>query len=382
MSRLVVIATLAISLAVPRPVAGGPRARRAPPEVTCFACIVVDDSGGVLWSRRPGARLPNASTTKMVTALALRRAYRLDLGALVKVSERAAATGGGGLDLAPHDVYRARALLLAMLLSSSNDAAVALAEHAAGRERRFVATMNRVAAELGARRSHFVNPHGLDAPEHYASAADLARLGLALLEDPVLAPLVGTGEEAVAAPGGAFTLENRNPLIESYRGAVGIKTGFTAGSGEVLVGAARRHGRTVVAVAMRAREAARDARRLLDFGFARLARGVIVRRGARVGELIFDSAGSTVAVAASAIRGWAPRGAVRIAFVPHEVRLPVAAGDEVGRVEVSWQGRVVGRAEAVAGAPVAGAGPSWLGERLAAVLRAAYVLVDALGGRV
>jgi D-alanyl-D-alanine carboxypeptidase len=89
-----------------------------------------------------------------------------------------------------------------MLLSSSNDAAVALAEHAAGRERRFVATMNRVAAELAARRSHFVNPHGLDAPGHYASAADLARIGGALLEDPVLAPLVGTGEEAVAAPGG------------------------------------------------------------------------------------------------------------------------------------------------------------------------------------
>jgi D-alanyl-D-alanine carboxypeptidase len=163
---------------------------------------------------------------------------------------------------------------------------------------------------------------------------------------------------------------------------VGIKTGFTAGSGEVLVGAARRHGRTVVAVAMRARDAARDGRRLLDFGFARLARGVIVRRGARVGELTFDSAGSAVVVAGSEIRGWAPRRAVRIAFVPHEVRLPVAAGDEVGRVEVSWRGRIVGRAEAVAGEPAAGAGPSWLGERLAAVLGAAYELVDALGGRV
>jgi hypothetical protein len=133
---------------------------------------------------------------------------------------------------------------------------------------------------------------------------------------------------------------------------------------------------------MRAQDAGRDARRLLDFGFARMARGVVVARGAQVGELTFDSAGSAVVVAARAIRGWAPPRAARIAFVPHEVRLPVAAGDEVGRVEVRWRGRIVGTAEAVAGEPVAGARPSWLAERLAGVLGAAYELVDALGGRV
>ncbi len=382
MSRLVVVATLALSLAVPGPVGGAREGGAAVPEVTCFACIVVDDAGRVVWSRRPEVQLPNASTTKMVTALALRRVYGLALTDLVEVSERAAATGGGGLDLAPHDVYPARTLLLALLLTSSNDAAVALAEHAAGRERAFVATMNRVAAELGARRSHFVTPHGLDAPGHYSSAADLARIGRALLRDSILRRLVGTGDEIVAGPEGPVTLENRNPLIESYRGAVGIKTGFTAASGEVLVGAARRHGRTVVVVALRARDAGRDARRLLDFGFARLARGIVVARGARVGELTFDSAGSAVVVTGRAVRGWAPPRAARIAFVPHEVRLPVAAGDEVGRVEVRWRGRIVGRAEAVAGEPVAGEGSSWLAERLAAVLGAAYGLVDALGGRV
>jgi serine-type D-Ala-D-Ala carboxypeptidase (penicillin-binding protein 5/6) len=382
MSRLVVVATLAISLALPGPVVPARGGAPGVPEVTCFACIVVDDAGRVLWSRRPEVRLPNASTTKMVTALALRRVYELALTDLVEVSERAAATGGGGLDLAPHDVYPARTLLLALLLTSSNDAAVALAEHAAGRERAFVAAMNRVAAELGARRSHFVTPHGLDAPGHYSSAADLARIGHALLRDPILRSLVGTGEEIVAGPRGALALENHNPLIETYRGAVGIKTGFTAASGEVLVGAARRHGRTLVVVALRAEDAGRDARRLLDFGFARMARGLVVARGAQVGELTFDSAGSAVAVSARAIRGWAPPRAAGIAFVPHEVRLPVAAGDEVGRVEVRWRGRLVGTAEAVAGEPVAGAGPSWLAERLAGVLGAAYELVDALGGRV
>lgn len=386
MSRLVVVAALAISLAIPGPVAGAgagaPAGAGAVPDVTCFSCTVVDDAGRVLWSRRPGARLPNASTTKMLTALTLRRVYGLDLADPVEVSERAAATGGGGLDLAPHDVYRARSLLLALLLTSSNDAAVALAEHAAGRERAFVSAMNRVAAELGARRSHFVTSHGLDAPGHYASAADLARIGWALLRDPVLRPLVGTGEEIVPGPRGPLALHNRNPLIESYRGAVGIKTGFTAASGEVLVGAARRHGRTLVVVAMRAHDAGRDARRLLDFGFARMARGVVVARGERVGELTFDSAGSAVVVTERAVRGWAPPRAARIAFIPHEVRLPVAAGDEVGRVEVRWRGRIVGTTDALAGERVAGAGPSWLAERLAGVLGAAYELVAAFGGHV
>jgi D-alanyl-D-alanine carboxypeptidase (penicillin-binding protein 5/6) len=363
--------------AVPRPAATAPA-----PAVSCAACIVVDDEGRALWSRRPSLPLPNASTTKMVTALALTRVYDLDLGAAVEISANAAETGGGGLDLARHEVYSAGALLQAMLLTSSNDASVALAEHAAGTEGAFVATMNRVAARLGARDTHFVTPHGLDAPGHHSSAADLARIGAVVVEDRVLAPIVARGDAVIEGPEGTVSLENRNPLIESYRGAVGIKTGFTDGSGQVLVAAARRHGRTLVAVAMRARDAGRDARRLLDYGFGRLARAVLVERGIAVGEMTFVAAGSALVVTASEVRGWAPPGAAAVEFVPDEVRLPVAAGDEVGVVEVRWRGRVVGRTEAVAEEPAAREETSELAEGLAGLLRVAYAAVRALGGAV
>lgn len=341
---------------------------------------MVDDGGRALWSRRPRIPLPNASTTKMVTALALTRVYDLDPGAAVEVSAHAAETGGGGLDLARNEVYSAGALLHAMLLTSSNDASVALAEHAAGTEAAFVATMNRVAARLGAPDTHFVTPHGLDAPGHHSSAADLARIGAVVVEDRVLAPIVASGDAVIDGPEGAIALENGNPLLESYRGAVGIKTGFTDGSGQVLVAAARRHGRTLVAVAMRARDAGRDARRLLDYGFGRLARGVLVERGIAVGEMTFVAAGSALVVTASEVRGWAPPRAAAVEFVPDDVRLPVAAGDEVGVVEVRWRGRVVGRTEAVADEPAAREATSELAEGLAGLLRVAYEAVRAVEG--
>ncbi|MFN2525971.1 MAG: D-alanyl-D-alanine carboxypeptidase family protein [Actinomycetota bacterium] len=251
--------------------AAGPlrAAGRAGPEVSCDACIVVAD-GDAVWSRNPAARLPNASTTKMVTALLT--ITRVGVEERIVVSTSAAATSGGGLELSAGDVYTVRELLLALLLSSSNDAAVALAEHVSGAEHRFVAQMNAYARYLGARSTHFVTPHGLDTPNHYSSARDLALIGDRLLGEPVLARMVARQRVTIGTGDGRETLENRNELLGSYRGAVGIKTGQTSGAGEVLVAAARREGHLVIAVAMRSDEATLDARALLDYGFAHLRR--------------------------------------------------------------------------------------------------------------
>ncbi|MGH2820092.1 MAG: D-alanyl-D-alanine carboxypeptidase family protein, partial [Actinomycetota bacterium] len=255
----------------PLPVRGVASPRElARPAVSCEACLVVDDRGRVLWSRHPRRRLPNASTTKMATALVVLR--DADPSEVVTVSGAAAATGGGGLDLEPGETYTVEALLEAMLLTSSNDAAVALAEHVTGSAGAFVEDMNVLAGRLGARDTHFVTPHGLDVAGHHSSAADLALIARRLLADDLLAEIVATAGTSIEGPRGLIPLENRNPLLEGYGGALGVKTGYTALAGNVLVAAARRGGRTVTTVAMDSIDAAEDSRALLDHGFARLRR--------------------------------------------------------------------------------------------------------------
>ncbi|MDQ3953304.1 MAG: D-alanyl-D-alanine carboxypeptidase, partial [Actinomycetota bacterium] len=317
------------------------------PPLTCSACLVMVDDD-VLWGREIDTRRANASTTKMATAVLVVREAELDEP--VTASRTAAATGGGGLDLRPGDVFTVEELLHALLLSSSNDAAVALAEHVAGSEAAFVARMNAFAETLGLRGSRFVTSHGLDVPGHYSTARDLARLALAVLRRPALAEIVATPETTIGGTSGTHRLVNTNPLLESYDGAVGVKTGYTSGAGDVLVAAAVRAGRRLVAVAMGSDDAPADARALLDYGFRILGRGVLVREGRILGALVFDPSGAAAVVAGRTVRGIPEPGSVGIRFDPaRNVTPPLAAGETVGTVVVSSaQGNVVARAPAVA----------------------------------
>lgn len=315
--------------------------------MTCEACIVVDDEGRVLFARRPDARLPIASTTKMVTALVV--VDRADLDDRVAVSATAAATGGGGLDLRAGDVYRVEDLLQALLLTSSNDAAVVLAEHVGGSEGAFVAEMNEAAERLGADGTAFVTSHGLDAPGHYSTARDLADIAAALLADPVLANIVATPSVSIAGPRGTILLDNRNSLLESYRGAVGVKTGYTLGAGNVLVGAASRRGRVVISVAMDSVNATVDSQLLLDLGFARLRRTILLGAGATVGGVIPPAGRGVAVIAEQEFRGPWTRSEIEFRFEPAPGLAPaIAAGERVGDVVVLRNGRPVGEVAAVA----------------------------------
>ena len=333
------------------------------PNVTCARCIVVDEKGTVLWARAPRDRYPNASTTKMTTALLT--VAQTEPTEVVTVSSYAASIGGGGEDLSAGGLYTVRDLLYALLLTSSNEAAVALAEHVAGSESAFVAAMNRYVRELGARRTHYSNPHGLDANEHYSSAGDLALIGAEVLEHPLLAEIVATSDAVISTPTGPQQIENRNLLLESYPGAIGIKTGRTLGAGNVLVAAARRGRHTLVAVAMNSYDTFVDAAALLDFGFEearRLARtGTLLEEGTTVGALVFDGAGTTSVVASAELEGVVPRDErdVEVVFVPaRDVTLPIAPGDEVGRVRVTTPDETATIA-AVAAGSLEGADDGW-----------------------
>lgn len=239
----------------------------ATPDLRARAFVLVDARTGNVLAER-NARLPwaPASTTKIVTALLV--VESLDLSSEVVVSRRAAGhREGAAIGLRSGERRTVEELLYAMLLYSANDAAVALAEAAAGSVEAFVAQMNRRARELGARHTHFANPHGLDHPRHRSTAYDLALLARAALGNPAVARIVRTRRYAYRTASGVRLLENRNRLLATYPGANGVKTGWTAHSGPSVVASAERGGRMLVAVVLDSPDVFGEAARLLDFGF-------------------------------------------------------------------------------------------------------------------
>lgn len=329
---------------------------------------MVDETGRTLFARDANGPRANASTTKMTTALVTLRAA--DPADPVVVSPGAAATPGGGLALEAGQILTVEALLHALLMTSSNDAAVALAEHVAGSEADFVERMNAYARSIGATATNFVTAHGLDMPGHGSSARDLATTATALLEVPVLARIVARTETAIETPAGVVLLENRNVLLESYPGATGVKTGFTADAGNVLVASAERAGRRLIAVAMGSVDATADAAALLDHGWVKLERTVLVEPGVRVGALVFEQ-GSTEVRAARGVRGSDRRDEIEVEFVPDPtIRIPVRSGEIVGQVTVSGSSGLVSTVDAIAATAVESEATSWASEAFAGLLRA------------
>lgn len=232
------------------------------------AAYLVKIDGREEWARNPSARLPPASLAKMMTALLVLE--RADLGGVAAVSGEASRETGTRLGLAPGDRMPVIDLLAGMLLGSANDACHVLADHVAGSETKFVALMNARAREMGLSNTRFANACGHDAPGMRSTARDLARLAETAMGNPVFAKMVGLedGWISTAGAGKKFSLENKNLLIGRYRGAIGVKTGFTGAAGKCLVALAEREGKRVLLVLLNAPDRWWKAEEILDAAFA------------------------------------------------------------------------------------------------------------------
>jgi len=238
------------------------------PTIEAPSYVLFDVTGDMtLASQAADEPRPMASVTKLMTALVV--LDNTELGDPVVISDSAADTGEAEVGLVAGETWTVWELLNAIIVRSGNDAATALAEHVGGSVAGFADLMNAKAAELGMTSSHFVNPHGLDADGHFSSANDLLTLGLAALDDPVLARLARTRVVKFrTAPNGAVRRAvNTNELLGAFEGVAGLKTGFTSKAGRVLVSAAARDGRTLVAVVMGTEDHFADTRELLAYGF-------------------------------------------------------------------------------------------------------------------
>jgi D-alanyl-D-alanine carboxypeptidase (penicillin-binding protein 5/6) len=302
------------------------------------------DTGQVLFRLHSSARRPIASLTKVMTSwLVLNRS---ELGDRVTVSAQAASQSGSVLGLERGERVSVLDLLYGLMLQSSNDAAVALAEDIGGSVERFVDMMNREAGRLGLTDTNLRSPNGLD-DRGYATALDLVRLTRTAYGNATFARIVRSRFHTIPAPNGPDRrIQNRNALLWLYPDSVGVKTGFTTAAGHCLVAAAERQGRRLVAVILgNPAEPFSEGAALLDYGFTAFERATLVRVGEEIGPV--DVRGRPVpGVAAADLSVLVPRRdlqSVQRRVVPLEgLRAPIRAGQVVGRVAVTAGGRSVG----------------------------------------
>jgi D-alanyl-D-alanine carboxypeptidase len=227
------------------------------------------DTGRVLWRHRPSRVLPIASLTKMMTALVV--VDRLPRGTRVPITRQALRYRGSGVGLLPRGKsVSVGALLYGLLLPSGNDAAIALAQRAAGSVGRFVAMMNARGRAMGLVCTRFSTPSGIRDRDNHSCAADLATLARAVLRERRLAAFVHRRSAVLPFPikGGKLYLYNNNPLFRlGYRGTTGVKTGYTDAAGHCLVATARRGDVTLGVVLLHSPDTGSQATRLLDRGF-------------------------------------------------------------------------------------------------------------------
>ena len=224
----------------------------------CIGAIAIDaDTGRVLLEENADALALPASMTKMMLLLLLQE--RIEAGTLAtndiaSISKRAFSTGGSQVYLDPRETFPVEDLLYALMIQSANDAAVALAEHAAGSCEAMVAIMNRRAAELGMRNTHFESVHGLPAPvgqpNDITTPRDMAILSAELCQHPGALRYTSTAFR-VFRPAKPFEMRTHNPLLKrGTPGCDGLKTGYTKHAGYSIAASVVRGGHRIVVVQM------------------------------------------------------------------------------------------------------------------------------------
>lgn len=252
----------------------------AAPTTSARAGILIDaDTGEILYEHNANTPSLIASTTKIMTAVVVLE--HLPLQQVVKIPNEAVGIEGSSMYLKAGETLSVQDLLYGMMLHSGNDAAVALALICAGSVEEFVDLMNLKAQKLGLKNTHFENPNGLDGDTHYSSAYDLAALTRYALKNDDFAKIVSTPKITI----GGRTLTNHNRLLWSCEGCIGVKTGYTKAAGRILVSAAERNGRKLIAVTIHDGDDWKDHTQLYEYGFSLYKQKTLIRTGEPVARI-------------------------------------------------------------------------------------------------
>ena len=369
---LAALATTAMGLAIaqtpaPTPAPAAPAAPAVeippPPKPTATAWVLMDHiTGQVLAGENYTQRVEPASITKVMTSYVLaaeQKNGKIKPDDQVMMSERAWREGGAGTDgsYSGFAVNKTAPLIdmeKGMAVQSGNDAAIALAEHAAGSQEAFASLMNNYAAQIGMKGSHFVNAHGLSAPEHYSTAYDLALLGRAFIRDYPEQYAYNKIKEFTV---GAITQPNRNLLLWRDASVDGIKTGHHSAAGYCLMSSAKRGDQRLIAVVMGStseKQRADDSMALLNWGFRFFETHRLYEAGKAIAQQrVWKGTTKEVQLGvAEPLLVGVPRGRYGdlkpTMDVPKLLEAPITKGQAIGTVKVTLDGKLVAQAPLVA----------------------------------
>ena len=253
----------------------------AAPSVLAESAILINArTGGVIFEKNADVRRAPASMTKMMTCILALEAKGLNTE--FKVTQSAAATEDSYLGMKGGERLLSGELMREMMMESDNGAAVVVAQNVSGSVLKFADLMNEKAKELGCRKTHFSNPHGLTARWHYSTARDMAKIAAYCMKNPEFRNLVNNRKSVIhwTSPAGrTYKSETTNELLGNYSGANGIKTGWTNAARGCVAASAKRGDVELIAIVMKSKDhdtRFADARKLLDFGFSVGGEGKIV----------------------------------------------------------------------------------------------------------
>lgn len=373
LSLAVLVSAATVAAAAPAAVLTAPTAAIATLgktlEVKAPSAILIDaGSGQVLFEKNSHERRAMASMTKLMTlvlAFEAIEAGKVSLQDKVSTGSEAYRMGGAQIWLAPGEQMPFEDILRAVAMQSANDGSVVVAEHIAGSVESFVALMNQRAKELGMVDTNYRNPHGLDEPDHYSSAYDMAVLGREAVKHPKLLEFTSTWQcyirlNPVTGKGRTW-LVNTNRLIVSMKGVDGLKTGFTNSSGYCLTATLKRGDLRLISVVMgeaTGQDRFDESVKLLNFGFANYSGVPVAKAGEKLGSVIVQR-GLVDRVEAVAEKDYSvivskgqESGLKREVQLAKRVNAPVLKGAHLGALVLSRDGQEVGRVNLVAAATV------------------------------
>jgi D-alanyl-D-alanine carboxypeptidase (penicillin-binding protein 5/6) len=307
------------------------------------------DTGRVLWEKNAREPMAMASTTKIMTALLVIESGRL--GETAVVSKRAAGAAPVKMNLSPGEKIPVVDLLYALMLQSSNDAAVAVAEHIGGTVENFCRAMTKRAAMIGAFDTVFVTPNGLDSGDHHSTAYDMALITREALRNKTFVAIINTDGYTAKSDRQTYGVINKDRFLREFDGAIGVKTGFTGKAGQCFVGAARRGGVQLISVVLASGWGAAgkerkwtDTKAIMRYGFETYATAEAVEAGGSAGTFAVGASrdGAARAVFADGVTFPFCRepGEVTVDVrLRGDVNAPVAPGCLVGAATVLIDGK-------------------------------------------
>lgn len=319
----------------------------------CKSAILMEaETGTILYEYNADTALPPASVTKIMTLLLVMEEIEkgnLKYTDMVTASAYASSMGGSQIYLKEGEQMSVEDMIKSVVISSANDAAVALAEHICGSEAIFVQRMNQRADELGMNNTHFENTNGLDDTviNHLTSARDIAIMSRELIQYEDILKYSSTWMDTIRD--GSFGLTNTNRLVRFYKGATGLKTGSTAKAKFCVSATAKRNGMHLICVVMGAESS--DSRnsiatQLLNWGFSNFE--LFVDKSQSLSPIKVTSGVenkssiSTTDFAIVVNKGEAMK-IEKYINVPNKLNAPISKGDVVGTVEYRINNQVIGK---------------------------------------